>query len=181
MMKTPQNSQQQLEKTNEFCPYDTDTEITMKRFYDSLSEKDKRRYAGVEALKLEHGGQKYIAKLLGCSRGTVKAGACEVSNLTPQEVDKRIRQVGGGRKKYNEKWLNIDEQFLSVLKEHTAGDPMDERVVWTDLNHKEVQQLLGETYDVWVSQPIIKKLLKKHGYRRRKAQKKDHEASSQPE
>ena len=170
-MNTPQKAQPQPEKANEFRPYDRDTEIAMKKFYDSLSEKDKRRYAGIEALKLGHGGQKYIAKLLGCSRGTVKKGACEVSDLPPQEVDRRIRQAGGGRKKYSEKWSNIDEQFLSVLKEHTAGDPMDERVVWTDLNHQDIQQLLGETYQVWVSKPIISKLLKKHGYRRRKAQK----------
>ncbi len=171
MMKIPQDSQQQSEKTNVFCPYDADTENAMKRFYDSLTEKDKRRYAGVEALKLGRGGQKYIAKILGCSRGTVKKGACEVSELPPQEVDRRIRQAGGGRKKYSEKWPQINEQFLSVIKEHTAGDPMDERVVWTDLSHQEIQQLLGETYDVWVSKPIVKKLLKKHGYRQRKAQK----------
>lgn len=171
MMKMPQDTQLQSEEANEYCPYDADTEIAMKRFYDSLTEKDKRRYAGVEALKLGHGGQKYIAKVLGCSRGTVKKGACEVSELPPKEVDRRIRQAGGGRKKYSEKWVKIDEQFLSVIKEHTAGDPMDERVVWTDLSHKEIQQLLGERYNVWVSKPIVKKLLKKHGYRQRKAQK----------
>lgn len=171
MMKIPQNSRLHAEKANEFCPYDADTEMAMKKFYDSLSEKDKRRYGGVEALKLGHGGQKYIAKVLGCSRGTVKKGACEVSDLPAKEVDKRIRQAGGGRKKYSEKWLKIDEQFLTVLKEHTAGDPMDERVVWTDLSHKEIQQLLDETYEVRVSKPIIKKLLKKHGYHRRQAQK----------
>lgn len=166
-----QNAQQQAENANEFRPYDADTESAMKIFYDSLTEKDKRRYAGVEALKLGHGGQKYIAKVLGCSRGTVKKGACEVSNLPAQEVDRRIRQAGAGRKKYSEKWPQIDVQFLTVLQEHTAGDPMDERVVWTDLKHQEIQQLLGETYEVWVSKPIIKKLLKKHGYRRRQAQK----------
>ncbi len=157
MLTQDQDTQPQPRKANEFCPYDADTEIAMKRFYHSLSEKDKRRYAGIEALKLEHGGQKYIAKLLGCSRGTVKKGACEVSDLTSQQIDKRIRQTGGGRKKYSEKWLNIDKQFLSVLQEHTAGDPMDEQIVWTDLNHKEIQHLLGETYGVWVSKPIIKK------------------------
>lgn len=171
MMKIPRNSQLQSEKANEIWPYDADTEIAMKRFYDSLSEKDKRRYAGIEALKLGHGGQKYIAKVLGCSRGTVKKGACEVSDLPGQEVDRRIRQAGGGRKKYSEKWSKIDEQFLTVLKEHTAGNPMDERIIWTDLNHQEIQELLGKTYAVWVSKPIIKKLLKKHGYRHRKAQK----------
>ena len=86
-------------------------------------------------------------------------------------MDKRIRRPGGGRKKYNEKWVDIDEQFLAVVREHTAGEPMDERIIWTDLKDTEIQQRLGETYGVWVSKPVIKKLLKKHGYRKRKAQK----------
>ena len=98
-----QNAEVESGKGKEFRPYDADTETAMKIFYDSLTEKDKRRYAGVEALKLGHGGQKYIAKVLGCSRGTVKKGACEVSELPAQEVYKRIRQAGGGRKKYSEK------------------------------------------------------------------------------
>ena len=37
--------------------YDQETERTMKRFYDTLSEKDRRRYAGIEALKYGPGGQ----------------------------------------------------------------------------------------------------------------------------
>lgn len=143
----------------------------MKQFYASLSEKDRRRYAGIEALKLGRGGQQYIARLLGCSRNTVKRGANEVSSLSTRVVDKRIRQPGAGRKRYDEKWVNIDEQFLTIVREHTAGEPMDERIIWTDLSEKEIQQRLGETYGVWVSQPIVKKLLKKHGYRKRKAQK----------
>ena len=31
-------------------------------FYDSLSEKDRRRYAAIEVQKLPYGGQKYISK-----------------------------------------------------------------------------------------------------------------------
>jgi len=33
----------------------------MVKFYNSLSEKDKRRYAAIEAKKLGHGGIKYIS------------------------------------------------------------------------------------------------------------------------
>jgi len=145
----------------------------MKSFYESLSEKDRRRYAGIEALKLGRGGQTYIAGILGCSRNTVKRGAVEVSGLSSHEVDKRIRQPGGGRKRYDKKWVDIDEQFLAVLKEHTAGDPMNERIIWTDLSDTEIQKRLGESYDVWVSKPVIKKLLQKHGYRKRKAKKNE--------
>jgi transposase len=170
-MKTHQNKPQAIDTEQGFRPYDAETERAMKAFYSSLSEKDRRRYAGIEALQLGRGGQQYIARTLGCSRNTVKKGACEVSGLPMQAVDKRIRQPGGGRKKYSETWVDIDEQFLAVVKEHTAGDPMDERIIWTDLTDAEIQEQLGETYDVWVSKPVIKKLLKKHGYRKRKAQK----------
>ena len=63
-------------------------ETTMKEFYESLSEKERRRYAGIDVLKLGRGGQQYIAQILGCSRNTVKKGAMEVSGLPRREVDK---------------------------------------------------------------------------------------------
>ena len=45
--------------------YSKETETQIKSFYDSLNEKDRRIYAGIEALKLGHGGQKYISDILG--------------------------------------------------------------------------------------------------------------------
>jgi transcriptional antiterminator len=137
-----------------------------------LSEKDRRRYAGIEALKYGHGGRNYIAQVLGCSRRTVSKGAKEVSGLSREEIESRIRRPGGGRKSYQETWVDIDEKFLHVLRDHTAGDPMDERVRWTDLSVKEIRQLLRDQHDIKVSKPVVRKLLKKHDYRRRKAQKK---------
>jgi hypothetical protein len=38
-------------------------EVQMVNFYQSLSEKDRRRYAAVEAGKLGHGGVAYVARL----------------------------------------------------------------------------------------------------------------------
>ncbi len=38
-------------------PYDAAVEDRMVMFYDSLSEKDKRRYAAIEVLKLPYGGR----------------------------------------------------------------------------------------------------------------------------
>jgi hypothetical protein len=38
----------------------------MKTMYHSLREKDRRRYAAVEAAELGRGGIEYIVKLLGC-------------------------------------------------------------------------------------------------------------------
>lgn len=64
--------------------YSRETEETMRNFYNSLNEKDGRRYAGLEALKIGHGGRSYIAEVLGCSRHTVSKGASEVVAL-PQK------------------------------------------------------------------------------------------------
>ncbi len=153
-------------------PYDNQFEQTMKRFYESLSEKDRRLYAGIEALKLEHGGRSYIAGVLGCSRHTVSKGAKAVSDLSPREVDRRIRKPGGGRKPYHATWKQIDEKFLLVLRNHTAGDPMDEKVRWTNLSLWEIVQALRKDHGIRVSKHVVRKLLKKHDYRRRKAQKK---------
>ena len=153
-------------------PYPPDIAQSMQRFYESLSEKDRRRYAGIEALKYGHGGRNYIARVLGCSRRTVSKGAKEVSQLPQAAVDRRIRRTGGGRKSYQESWVDIDEKFLHVLHDHTAGDPMDETVRWTDLTVAEIGKSLQEDHEIQVSKSVVRKLLKKHNYRRRKAQKR---------
>jgi hypothetical protein len=58
--------------------YGEEIESSMRKFYESLSEKDRRRYAGIESLKLGHGGQKYICSILNCDPDTVKKGMEEV-------------------------------------------------------------------------------------------------------
>ena len=154
-------------------PYNPTTEQTMQKFSCTLSEKDKRRYAAIEALKLGHGGRVYIARLLGCHRTTIAEGMKELEALPSfTRYDPRLRQEGGGSKPYDKTHPDIDAHFLSVLQDHTAGDPMDEKVRWTNLSAKEIASQLADSHTIKVSEPVIKKLLKKHGYRRRKAQKK---------
>src|SRR3972149_2211819 len=114
-------------------PYGSEIEAAMKHFYNSLDEKDRRRYAGIEALKPGLGGRNYVARVLNCSRRTVTKGAKEVSGLSGKETDARIREAGGGRKPYTHHWEDIDEKFLETLRAHTAGDPMDAQGRWTDL------------------------------------------------
>jgi hypothetical protein len=149
--------------------YSQEIEIQLKCFYESLSEKEKRRYAALEIEKLGHGGQKYICGLLGCSPTTVRVGKEEMlhGSSTPEG---RIRKPGGGKKKITEKIANIDELFLEIVKEHTAGSPMDEKVKWTNLGQKSISKAFDEKgYNV--SEYIVKQLLKKHKYVKRKMQK----------
>jgi transposase len=154
-------------------PYAEETEQIMQQFYTTLSEKNRRRYAAIEAHKLGYGGINYIAGVLGCHKSTIQAGLKELRQLpeSPEMVE-RIRKPGGGRKSYAVTYPDIDEQFLRVLRDHTAGDPMAEDVLWTDLTQAEIAEHLAQEYDVVVSTQVIRQLLKKHKYRRRKAQKK---------
>jgi hypothetical protein len=49
---------------------------------------------------------------------------------------------------------------------------MNEQVIWTDLGPLEIAERLEQDHQVKVSKTVIRKLLKKHGYCLRKAQKK---------
>jgi hypothetical protein len=54
--------------------YAAEVERKMQRFFEWLSEKDRRRYAAVEATKLGHGGVEYIARVLACDPKTIRQG-----------------------------------------------------------------------------------------------------------
>jgi predicted transcriptional regulator len=73
--------------------YSEETEQRMLEFYWSLNEKDRRRYAGLEADKLGHGGISYISEILGCDRKTVSKGIEEL--LDPPDLDpSQVRKKG---------------------------------------------------------------------------------------
>jgi hypothetical protein len=155
-------------------PYSQKTDQLMKTFFNTLSEKDKRRYAAVEAQKLGHGGISYIAQVLGCSRTTIHDGLAELELLpADSQYDPRVRRKGGGRKSYEARLPEIDAAFLDVLRDNIAGDPMNEEVRWTNLTHGEIQARLAGQHDIKVSATVIRQLLEKHNFRRRKAQKNE--------
>lgn len=65
-------------------------------FVSLLDEKQRRLYAGLESIKLGHGGDKKIAQLFGLDMHTVAKGRKELWS-GKIETD-RVRRVGGGRK-----------------------------------------------------------------------------------
>jgi hypothetical protein len=70
-------------------------------FSSLLDERQRRLYAGLEALKIGHGGDTQIAELLGIDPGTVARGRNELL-AGDVEVD-RVRHAGGGRKSAQKK------------------------------------------------------------------------------
>lgn len=150
-------------------PEISSTEEQMKSYYESLSEKDRRRYAAIEATKLGYGGLGQIGKLLGCNYRTIKKGLADLQQ--PSVMNRpRTRRPGGGRKKAIETIPGINAAFLSVIENYTAGSPMNEELKWTNLTRQQIADLLAAT-GIRVSVTVIDQLLTKHQFRRRQAVK----------
>jgi len=79
--------------------YEPHIEEEMRAFGQTLSEKDRRRFAALEAARLGHGGTEYIAQVLGCSTRTIERGGDELDPLPDDPAAGRVRRPGGGRKK----------------------------------------------------------------------------------
>jgi hypothetical protein len=135
--------------------YSGEIEQAMRIFYDSLSERDRRRYAAIEAAKLGHGGITYIASILGCSFKTVCQGQSDLAVLSdgivlkkripkalsaasdqPQQslhlvagvqVGHRIRRPGSGRKPIELRHPEIEAVLERMLTDEVAGGPMCEK------------------------------------------------------
>ena len=150
--------------------YADDVEDIMLNVYLSLNEKDRRHYAAVEAIKLGHGGVTYISNLFDCSRATIYSGINEIKN-DEIIIEDRIRRSGGGRTPIESKVPNINDIFLKVINEHIAGDPMNPDIRWIKLKRSEISQRMKK-HGVKVSRNIVKRLLKKNGFVKRKIQRK---------
>jgi hypothetical protein len=70
-------------------------------FFSILDEGQRRLYAGLESMKLGHGGDRRIGGLLGLDPATVAMGR---KQLLSEDVEReRIRKTGGGRKHLEKK------------------------------------------------------------------------------
>lgn len=79
--------------------YPLAVEERMRAFFQTLSEKDRRRYAAVEAGKLGRGGIAYVSTVLACSTRTIKRAPAELDRLPHDPAAGRVRRPGGGREK----------------------------------------------------------------------------------
>ncbi len=150
--------------------YSAEIEVQMQRYYQSLSEKDRRRYAAIESIKFDYGGAAYIRRLLGCHHDTLQQGLRDLHDESILD-ESRIRQSGGGRKSALAEIAGIDAAFLRVLADHTAGSPMDEQIKWTNLTRQQIAGFL-QLEGIQVSVTVVDQLLEKHHYRKRQAVKK---------
>jgi hypothetical protein len=79
--------------------YSAGTERQMVRFYGSLKERDRRRYAAVEASRLGHGGVEYVSRLLGCDPKTIARGIAELESEDELAPDGQRKKGGDARRR----------------------------------------------------------------------------------
>src|SRR5712691_1548540 len=101
--------------------YRPDIEQLLRQYYQSLSEKDRRRFAALEAIKL---------------------GMRELKQLPDDPAGSRVRKPGGGRKKTEVNQADLIQHVQDTIKNRTAGDPMRQDVLWTDLTPQEIAKSL---------------------------------------
>lgn len=85
--------------------FDDITKSRMQKFFGTLSEKDKRRFAAWEAQRLGHGGMTSPADVLGCSTKTMSRGVKELDQRDEDPAAGRVRRPGGGRQKTSRRTL----------------------------------------------------------------------------
>lgn len=139
--------------------YSPETEARMRNFYGGLSEKDRRRSG--------YGGITYICRVPQCDIDRVGRGTEELKQPLPEQ-EKRIRKPGGGRESVLSAAVGIDEAFFVVLKDHTAGSPVDGAIKRTNLKRGEIAGRLKE-HGFAVSVAAVDQLLEKHDFRPRRA------------
>jgi len=74
-------------------PYPSEIEQQMQRLYSSLNEKDRRRYAEIESVKLGWGGMSYISQLFDCDYYTLRLGIEELKDESSMSMS-GIRREG---------------------------------------------------------------------------------------
>lgn len=154
-------------------PYPKEIELQMLKFYKNLSEKDRRRYAAIEANKLGFGGVTYLSGVFKCNHEVITRGKAELTlDVEDLENKNRIRKPGGGRKSILETRPAIGDAFLNVVEDSTAGSPMDESIKWTNLSRPAIALRLKEK-GFSVSVTVVDQLLKKYNFRPRKAFKSE--------
>ena len=83
--------------------YRPEIEQLLRQYYQSLSEKDRRRFAALEAIKLGHGGTRYIAKVLDATLKPSKTVCKSSSNcpMTLREVASASPEADAKRRRSN--------------------------------------------------------------------------------
>ena len=139
----------------------------MRMFHDSLSEKDRRRYAAIEAVKLGMGASS-MSPCPGRDPKTIRQGRHDLDQLRTSLASGSVKK--GRAEAVHRHHPAVGGELPASAPGSHGGYPMRQEVRWTDLTYEQIADHLAEA-GTPVSVPVVKQLLRKHGYVTRKAQK----------
>ena len=106
-----------------------------------LNEKQRRLYLLSEAEALGRGGKTLVSKLAKISRPTLNKAQSELASNTI--LKKRIRRVGGGRKKITETHKGLLEALESLVDPDSRGHP-ESPLRWTIKSFRTLSKALEQ-------------------------------------
>ena len=152
--------------------YAPEIEWMMRRLFDSLRENDRRRYAAIEAAKLGHGGIEYISRVSWVAiRRPSGWGLAELEGADEPRYGS-LAKKGGGRKRLIEFRPGSRVDFPQGARGPHRGRPDAARGEVDELVAAADRQADDQAWGLLSVGDVVSQLLKKHGYRRRKALKK---------
>ena len=140
--------------------YDNELQSMMKILYERLSEDNRRLLAAIESKRIGHRGIFIMSTFFGCSRPTIYKGLRELENPSTLTSAGDIRSKGAGRKDAFTEHPELKQELDEILKDNIAGDPMNEDVVWTHLNARQIQEKLEEK-GIKITLPTVRVAVKK--------------------
>ncbi len=130
-----------------------------------LNERQRRLWAGSEALSVGHGGLRAVSVATGMSVNTVKVGLKELTHpetALAAPADQHIRRPGGGRPPAEVKDPALLAALDALVEPVTRGDP-ESPLRWTAKSTQKLAAALA-AQDHHVSAPKVARLLKAQNY-----------------
>jgi Rhodopirellula transposase DDE domain len=127
-----------------------------------LNERDRRVAMATEAKSWGRGGISAVHRATGASRRTIRRGITELAEDTPEQIGRRVRAPGGGRKKAEVTDPALLDALDALIEPDTRGDP-ESPLRWTT---KSTRHLAGELTEQGhaVSHSVVANILRSLNY-----------------
>ena len=127
-----------------------------------LNERQRRLVLAAEARLFGHGGVRAVARAVGVSETTVRAGVFELERGDGPLPVGRIRRPGGGRKPLTEHDPKLLPALLALVEPDERGDPTSP-LRWTTKSLRRLaDELTKQGYPI--SAPTVGRLLHRNGF-----------------
>lgn len=132
------------------------------RLWRELDERQRRLWAAGEALELGYGGVMCVAEATGLARSTIQQGVKDLRRPGRKPKHRRIRRVGGGRKKLVSKHPRLPMALDQLIEPTTRGDPA-RSLRWTTKSTRTLaDKLQGQGFQI--SHQQVRRMLISNGY-----------------